>query len=156
MLLTPLFRHGRFLSILLAGTVAITVAACGSLTKPTRTTGSTLTSRLAFAKCMRSHAVPNFPDGPNIPDAVAQSPAFKSAAQACRSKLQLGGGPRGEVSESVKLRLLHHARCMRSHGVPNYPDPNIPRHGPYDNGPPSGINTDAPAFKRAAQACGGV
>ena len=104
---------------------------------------------------MRSHGVPNFPDGPSIPDGVAQSPAFQSAAQTCRSKLQPGGGPHGGISESTRLSLLHHAQCMRAHGVPNYPDPNIPSHGPYDFGPPPGINTDAPAFQRAASACGG-
>lgn len=52
--------------------------------------------------------------------------------------------------------MLHHAQCMRVHGVPNYPDPNIPSHGPFMTGPPPGFNTDAPAFKRAAAICGGA
>lgn len=104
---------------------------------------------------MRSHGVPNFPDSSNIPDALTQSPAFKSALQTCRSKLQPGGGPRGGISESTRLSLLKHAQCMRAHGEPNYPDPNLPSHGPYTFGPPPGFPTDTPAFKRAAAACGG-
>ena len=102
---------------------------------------------------MRAHAVPHFPDGPNIPDGVARSPAFLSAAKTCRSRLRPGIGPHG-VSESTKLSLLHHAQCMRAHGVPNYPDPSIPSHGPYYFGPPPGINTDAPAFRHAEAMCG--
>ena len=104
---------------------------------------------------MRSHGVPNFPDGPNIPDALTNSPAFLSAAKACRKYVQPGGGPHGGIPESTRLSMLHHAECMRAHGVPNYPDPNIPSHGPFNTGPPPGINTDAPAFTRAASACGG-
>jgi hypothetical protein len=108
---------------------------------------------------MRSNGVPNFPDpsaggGINIPDALGQTPAFQSAAQVCRKRLP-GGGPHGAIPERVKLGLLHHAECMRVHGVPNYPDPVIPSHGPIYSGPPPGVNTDAPAFTRAAAACGG-
>ncbi len=152
-------RHRRPIAWLTIALAAVTctnaIAACGTSTEPTGTTASPLPSRLAFANCMRSHGVPNFPDGPNLPDTLAQSPAFRSAAQACRSKLQPGGGPHGGISESKRLSILHHAECMRAHGVPNYSDPTIPSHGPYDFGPPPGVNTDAPAFQRAANACGG-
>lgn len=140
---------------LAALTCILALAACGSSTKPTATTASDLTSRLAFAKCVRSHGVPNFPDGPNIPVGVAQSPAFRSAARTCGRLLPGGGGRRGGVSESTRLSLLKHAQCMRAHGVSNYPDPTIPSRGPFMSGPPAGINTDSPAFRRAATACGG-
>jgi hypothetical protein len=133
----------------------LALVACGSSGTSHRTVGS-ISPRLAFANCIRSHGVPNFPDGPNIPDALATSPAFKSAAQACRKYLQPGAGPHGGIPESMRLRLLHHAVCMRAHGVPNYPDPTIPSHGPLASGPPPGVNTNAPAFQRAAGACGGT
>ncbi len=142
-----------------AATCTLALAACGSSGKSSRT-GASVNPQLAFAECMRSHGVANFPDPSaggaiNIPDALGHSPAFQSAAQTCRSKLRPGGGPHGGISESARLSMLHHAECMRAHGVANYPDPNIPSHGPYDFGPPPGINTDAPAFQRAASACGG-
>jgi hypothetical protein len=38
---------------------------------------------------------------------------------------------------------------MRSHGVPDFPDPG--HDGAFDL--PSGINTQAPQFQRATQAC---
>jgi hypothetical protein len=159
----PRQRHRRpivLLTIALAAaTCTIAIAACGSSGKSSRT-GAPVNPQLAFAECMRSHGVANFPDPSaggaiNIPDALDQLPAFQSAAQTCRSKLQPGGGPHGGIPEDTRLSLLHHAQCMRAHGVPNYPDPNVPSHGPYDFGPPTGINTDAPAFQRAASACGG-
>ncbi|MGH3267260.1 MAG: hypothetical protein ACRDNS_35355 [Trebonia sp.] len=104
---------------------------------------------------MRAHGVPNYPDGANIPDALTASPAFQPAAQKCQSKVRPGGGPHGGLPASERLSLLHHAQCMRAHGVPNYADPTIPSHGPYSFGPPPGVDTNAPAFQRAASACGG-
>jgi hypothetical protein len=79
------------------------IAACGSSGNSTRT-GASVNPQLAFAECMRSHGVPNFPDpsaGGGIPDALAPSPAFLPAAQKCRSKLQPGGGPHGGIPEST-------------------------------------------------------
>ncbi len=150
-------RSSQDLIAVAAAACAVALGACGSSGKPSHTAAS-VNPQLAFAECMRSHGVPNFPDpsaGGGIPDALAQSPAFLPAAQKCRSTLQPGGGPHGGISESTRLSLLHHAECMRAHGVPDYPDPNLPSHGPYDFGPPPGINTDAPAFTQAASACGG-
>ena len=155
-------RHGRLTALvtiaLAAATCSMALAACGSSGTLSRT-GASSNSQLAFAECMRSHGVPNFPDpsaggGINLPDALEQSPAFQSAAAACRKRLS-GGDPRGGIPESTRLSMLHHAECMRAHAVPNYPDPTIPSHGPLKTGPPPGINTDAPAFAQAASACGG-
>ncbi|MGH3264379.1 MAG: hypothetical protein ACRDNS_20560, partial [Trebonia sp.] len=146
-------RWSQYLIAAAAAACALVLAACGSSGSPT---AASLSPRLEFAKCMRSHGVPNFPDGPNIPDTVGNSPAFKAASQVCVKKyLYRGGGPHGGVSESTRLSLLHHAECMRAHGVPNYPDPTISSHGPYSFGPPPGVDTNAPAFQRAASACGG-
>ena len=43
---------------------------------------------------------------------------------------------------------LQFADCMRSHGVPNFPDPGSPV-----GGPGSGISEQAPAFVSAEQTC---
>jgi hypothetical protein len=40
------------------------------------------------------------------------------------------------------------AECMRSHGVPNFPDPGKPAAGPG-----SGIDPQSPAFQSSAQKC---
>lgn len=151
----------------------LAIAACGSATKPIRTGASSgAANQLRFAACMRSHGVPSFPD-PSPPGASltgntfggfaipagldVQSPAFQSAHNACR--VDLGGGtPHRGVSANDRRSMLRHAQCMRTHGVPGYPDPVIPSHGPIISRAPTGpgVNPDSPAFERAAADCGGA
>jgi hypothetical protein len=125
---------------------------------------------LKFSGCMRSHGVPNFPDpgsngiqftpGSGINPA---SPAFKSAQARCK-KLLPGGGPKAASapppSASAVRAALTWARCIRKHGVPNFPDPST-------NGSQAGLffrgvvfpvgpdfNPESPAFKQAQASCG--
>ena len=122
---------------------------------------------------MRAHGVTNFPDpgsggGIQIPIGSGinpQAPAFQSAQRACR-KLLPGGGPSGHASEQQKLRMFAMSRCMRAHGVTDFPDPvsNPPAGPPAGGGiafgapgsvlviPQSLMNT--PAFTHAASVCG--
>jgi hypothetical protein len=171
----PTGRQRRARAPLTIGTtvVACTVvlAACGSSTKHTGSSaGGSYAQGLSFARCMRSHGVPSFPDPSSsgarivgnsfgafaLPASInMQSPAFRSALNACRESLPGGGSPRAGISASEKRSMLEHAQCMRAHGVPNYPDPNIPSHGPIYSGPPAGINTNSPAYRHAAAVCGG-
>ena len=77
---------------------------------------------------MRSHGVPNFPDpspgGPSvIPNWInPDAPAFLSAQKACATFLGHGATPH-MATASEKVALLTLARCMRAHGLPNFPDP---------------------------------
>ena len=52
-------------------------------------------------------------------------PAFQSAMQACRSYLPNGGHPSAAQTAKAKSQALAMSRCMRSHGVPNFPDPQF-------------------------------
>jgi hypothetical protein len=90
---------------------------------------------LAFARCMRSHGVRNWPD-PNssgvfrklTPQQLGVSSSQLQAAQtACSNLLPNGALPPGGQPTPAELRAmesdaLKFARCMRSHGVPNWPD----------------------------------
>jgi hypothetical protein len=133
---------------------ALAIAGCGSSSKSTTTTRSgPLAAALKFAACMRSHAVPNFPDptsngqglGPPV-HVDKHSPAFQTAQQACGSLL-------AAIAEAkprpTRARQLRQAACIRAHGVPNYPDP-LPGGG---FNLPSTINPQSPAFQRAQNAC---
>jgi hypothetical protein len=52
-------------------------------------------------------------------------------------------------------RGLKFARCMRSHGVPNFPDPKVvSRSGGSERVYLPGVNPQSPAFQTAAKACG--
>lgn len=125
-------------------------------------------SFLAFARCMRSHGVPNFPDptpGHGVQIGAGSgvdpsSPAFQSAQKTC-NKLLPGGGPGSAPppSASDTRAALAWARCIRKHGVPNFPDPSSSAHAGlvfrgivFPIGP--GFNPQSPAFKQAQAACG--
>jgi hypothetical protein len=106
---------------------------------------------LAFAACVRKHGVPNFPDPINghflISSSVQSSPQFQSATQACQKLLPngLNGGASQGANNSA---LLNFAQCMRSHGVPNFPDPDP--NGAIDL---HGIDPNSSQFQQAAQTC---
>src|SRR5947209_36426 len=119
---------------LLAGAV---LAACGSTGQPSGTaTGAGSPSpnagpALQFARCMRAHGVPNFPDpkggsgGLQIPDNVnPRSPSFRSAQKACKRFLPNGGTPPA-TNPHDRAAALAFSKCMRSHGVPAFPDPAL-------------------------------
>jgi hypothetical protein len=132
---------------------------------------------LAFAKCMRSNGVPNFPDPSASGGFVVgagldrSSPLFKAAQSRCR-KLLPGGGPPGpgtttNPSPRTLARFLKIARCMRQHGVSDFPDPRTTAPpNPFGSGIaelsdiegvillfPSTIDQQSPVFTRAAAAC---
>ncbi len=96
---------------------------------------------LDYALCMRSHGFPGFPEpeapgsgsgrglvsGPNYD---TSSPRYKSADNACKHLLPYGGGnPTPAEITALTTQALKFARCMRAHGVPNFPDPTVSQNG---------------------------
>jgi hypothetical protein len=49
--------------------------------------------------------------------------------------------------------LVKFAQCMRSHGVPGFPDPDASGHMRVGFGPGTGIDPNSPQFKSAMEAC---
>ena len=156
---------------LAAVSCAVALAGCGSSHKPSSPTRSAAYSRaLEFANCMRAHGVPSFPDprvgggGFELGEGIKpQSPAFKSARDAC-AKLAPGGGGGGvQATGSQFLAALRFARCMRTHGFSGFPDPTrfdsppgpilIVGQGLFFRVTPS-FDPNIPAVKRAVAACG--
>ncbi|MGH2883751.1 MAG: hypothetical protein ACRDPA_13830, partial [Solirubrobacteraceae bacterium] len=64
------------------------------------------------------------------------------------SEAASSGGP---PSPAVTSAFLKFARCMRSHGVPNFPDPGST--GGIQLTPGSGLNPASPAFQSAQGQC---
>jgi hypothetical protein len=60
------------------------------------------------------------------------------------------GKPSGSA-QPAHSRFLAFSTCMRSHGVPNFPDPSSS--GGIQLTPGAGLNPRAPAFQAAQQAC---
>jgi hypothetical protein len=122
---------------------------------------------VAYSECMRAHGVPNFPE-PKISNngnehkvairvtpAITGNPQFKPAQQAC-SKLMPGGGP-GEgsnrpISPQEQSQYLKAAACIRSHGIPNFPDPTFSGGGVH-LARTAGVNPHSPQVRAAEEAC---
>jgi hypothetical protein len=104
---------------------------------------------VAFSGCMRSHGVSNFPDptsGGELPKVSLQqlgvsTTQFQEAQTACQDLRPTGGSlrqqanclmvgdcPPAEVQQMLSAERKY-ARCMRSHGVSNWPDPTINSQG---------------------------
>jgi hypothetical protein len=150
----------------LAGVVGLSLlaSACGGSNSDSGGSGSQNNPRLgalvAFSACMRQHGLPNFPD----PKAVGHgygltigsengldpnSPQFKTAQQACKQLLPNGGQQSSQEQAKQLQTALNYAACIRSHGVPNYPDPKAASGGGIE----LGEAPDSPQFKTAQKAC---
>jgi hypothetical protein len=135
-------------------------AACGG------SSGSNVAQQsgaVAFASCMRSHEVPNWPD-PNSRGVFdktklssqqlgASKSRVQTAQRACQHLLPNGGsGPSAAQLQQIKAQALQYSRCVRSHDVPNFPDPATD--GRIPDPASLGIDQGSPKFQAANQACG--
>jgi hypothetical protein len=132
--------------------LAVLAAGCGGQSStgsvgssnPGRSSSSP--SAVAFSACMRSNGVHNFPD-PNAGGRPLEVDAqqlgvsdslYQVAEQTCRHLLPTGGSLQqlthqcllyGDCPQTLVEHLMtlerKYAECMRSHGVPNWPDPSI-------------------------------
>ncbi len=119
-------------AIISMSVLTLVAAACSGSPSSTGSGGSSNSQLLAFSRCMRSHGVPNFPD-PNssgelskttLQQLAASDSRFQPATQTCAHLLPNGGsGPTAAEVQQEWSGMLNFARCMHSHGVPDWPDP---------------------------------
>jgi hypothetical protein len=121
---------------------------------------------IKFSQCMRSHGIPDFPDpkqsgngislslrGSKNGDLNPNSHQFQAAQQACRA---YAPAPAANAPPNPRLaqQALAFARCMRSHGVPNFPDPKVSGNNLQLGGPGrQGFDPNSPQFQAAQSAC---
>lgn len=133
------------------------VASVGSPASSARAAGTQKPSSLAYAKCMIGHGIQNFPEpdangqlqvtqGQQMPD--YNSPQFQSAAKACNSLNPAGVAQSPAQQAQYQAALVKYAKCMRSHGVSDFPDPAS--NGTFDLG---GINVESSQVEQANSAC---
>jgi hypothetical protein len=161
------------LSLLAAGcggSPSAAVAQLGPTTTSTNasasTGGSSRSDPQAYPKCMRKHGVTQFPDagahgelrltvGPGT-GLDPNSALFKSAEKACRDLQPKGGRPPSPQQRAKDLqKMLDFSRCMRSHGVPGFPDPKASADGGIQLGigRNSGVDPNSAQFRAAQQTC---
>jgi hypothetical protein len=137
--------------VIAAAVLALLAAACSASPSssgagsPGAGDSSSSPSAVAYSHCMRSHGVPNYPDPSNgqLPKGGAQafgvsSSVFSAAQSACQNLLPDAGSFQEQASQctlagdcppAVVQQMMttdrKFAQCMRSHGVPNWPDPTL-------------------------------
>jgi hypothetical protein len=143
---------------------ALLAAACdGSAARDVAQPGATTTQPLAFSHCMRANGVSNFPD-PNSSgvwpksqvELAAGNPRFQTATKACGHLLPNGGpgvSPSPAVVQQIQIDMARFARCMRSHGVSNWPDPTLDRGRAIFDPAAVGVDTNSPQVSTKLHEC---
>jgi hypothetical protein len=166
-------------AIIVAAGLAVLTAACGgspasdvarlgsTTTQSSSSSSASATSArqngaVAYAGCMRSNGVPNWPD-PNSSGVFdkskltsqqlgASNSRLETAQRACNHLLPNGGnGPNPAQMRQIRAQGLRFSGCVRSHGVPNFPDPDSS--GRIPDPASVGIDQGSPKFQAANQAC---
>ena len=134
-------------------------------------------SAVAYSGCMRAHGVPNFPDPSSngqVPKADAQelgvsSSRLQAAQTACQPLYPANDGSisaslrqceeAGDCPQALVQQVLtgmhRFAQCMRTQGVPNWPDPTVDSEGRpgFNLLHTSGFNPNSPQIEaRSADA----
>jgi hypothetical protein len=159
------------LSAVAAAAFSLFAAGCGGSGSPgvasvgsSPTTTANQTGLLAYSRCMRSHGVPSFPDPggkggipkPQVVAAAQSNPHKFNAADGSCHHLAPAGLAAPETAQQQRAQLadeLSFAKCMRSHGVTNFPDPSA--HGGLTVAmvEAQGIDVRSPAVLRIVQRC---
>jgi hypothetical protein len=139
-MMTPPAARAPAVMIAAVGLVLL-AAACGSPSSTgsggSANAGGSANSQvgIGYAGCMRSHGVPRYPDpssGNELPSGLPKvsleqlgvsSARYQAAQGACAHLLANGGQLTQSRSQQDLNAMRRFARCMRSHGVPTWPDP---------------------------------
>ena len=162
------------LAAIIAGLAAL-AAGCGSKS-PSKTGApsaqndpqNVATAAYAYARCMRSHGVPNFPDpkvttspghaavGFAVNPTETGSPKFKSADKTCSRILPAPRNQSPAEQQTHKRDLLAFARCLRTNGIHDFPDPDQQGRLTLTMVAAAGVDIHSRTFLDAAKACVGV
>jgi len=117
-------------------------------------------SLLAYSRCMRSHGITKFPDPDSHGDLGLNagpgsgidpnSPQYKAADRACK---HLMPAPNAGQAAQDRPALLRYARCMRAHGIPDFPDPEPGGGLSIKASRGSDLDPNNPIYKAADRAC---
>jgi hypothetical protein len=147
--------------------LGVAVAGCsGGSTLPTAASaggsGSSgarpLAQAVAYSQCIRGHGVPDFPDPVQTPSGGygyrtagidPSSAAFQAALQACKGLPSPWTSTGQQLSTAEEQAWLSWARCIRAHGLPDFPDPTFSGSEVHD----SGLGSSSLQLQQAMQSC---
>jgi hypothetical protein len=134
-------------------------------------------SAVGYSHCMRSHGVRSYPDPPSggqVPKAGPQQlgvsgAQLQAAQRSCRHQYPGNGGALGAslrqceetgncpqaMVHRVMNSMLSFSRCMRAHGVLNWPDPTVDSEGRpgFNLVPIHGTNWNSPQIQNKIYEC---
>ena len=141
------------------GSTPVSTTTARSGTGPSLSRSTELGDELAFARCMRSHGVPGFRD----PNSDGQFPSQSSpslqakqatlaAQQICKHLLPAGSSLGTAADRAEKFAFARAvARCLRTHGYPDFPDPTATADGTTQR--LGGADPGSPQFQSAQATC---
>jgi hypothetical protein len=142
-----------------------TTTTAAALTGSSSPSANATSEALKYAQCMRAHGVSDYRDplatgGPPAPTKGGMTylgnsfdpntPTFQAAEESCQ-KYAVGLATRVTAAGAAKVQVeqLKYAQCMRSHGVPDFPDPSSA--GGFTI--PNSVDQNGPFFQAAERAC---
>ncbi len=136
-------------------TTTLSIPPAGS----TGQSGPTQAQLLKYSECMQAHGLPNFPDPVPSPlggftyhvhitpgsDLDPSTPRYQSAEKACQKDVPPGLA--NVTPAQMATNALKWSECMRSHGEPNFPEPNSQGWIKFN------IDPNSLLFQKAEKAC---
>ena len=154
-------QAGAVAAVAAVTALALLAAGCGGGGPTVSTALTSYQKALAYAQCMRAHGLPRFPD-PDSNGIFAVSPheigttngaQFQRADKACRHLLPGSQPMTAAQQRQATDQALRFVACMRSHGVPTFPDPIVTTQGIGFRLGRSGPRPSTPVFQAAQRAC---
>jgi hypothetical protein len=143
--------------------VAVLAAACSGGSAPALAGTTAYQKSLAYAQCMRAHGEPSYPDPQSNGGFIINGKQdhldgalMNSANKVCQHLLPKSAPMTAAQQRQATAQALKYVACMRTHGIPDMPDPTVNAQGiqfriggPKGSGPPPG----SPVLQTAMRAC---
>lgn len=162
----------RMLALVLLAALALFAAGCGGskhagvASTAAGAPAAAPSGALAFARCLRAHGIPNWPDPTSTGGfdksklrQLGVSPARVRAVEEgpCHRLVPLVSGQGSQLTpQQQRTRIadeLSFARCMRRRGVTRFPDPTAQGLLSVEMVQAQGIDVHSPAVLRVVQKC---
>ncbi len=110
--------------------IALLAAACGGGGSPALAGTTAYQKALAYAQCMRAHGEPSYPDPTSNGGFIINGQKdhlngqlMQSANKTCQHLLPKSAPMTAAQQRQVTAQALKYVACMRTHGIPDMPDP---------------------------------
>jgi hypothetical protein len=156
-------RRSALLAVAMAA-IGLLAAACGGGSGSSALAGTTAYQKaLAYAQCMRAHGEPSYPDPTSNGGFIINGQKdhlngqlMQAANKTCQHLLPKARPMTAAQQRQATAQALKFVACMRTHGIPNMPDPQVNSQGielriggPNGKGP----SPSSPVLHDAMQAC---